>query len=160
MMMDQGTERFTHNFVLFKRPEWWKYNWQAQQSGQTIILDQEQQNLWETQENLGWRKRSALFCQKSFFLHFTCILPIFDAHPFCLFPHYPARTLRALGLLWGSYGKNRIFLAKNRDFGPKKTFTIGWTPCSGHDREKLFKEKSCLCPNNQGGNVILGDFLG
>ena len=124
MMMDQGTERFTHNFVLFKRPEWWKYNWQAQQSGQTIILDQEQQNLWETQENLGWRKRSALFCQKSFFLHFTCILTIFDAHPFCLFPHYPARTLRALGLfladgaptvVWGKpfWRVGRFFCYKN-----------------------------------------------
>ena len=36
----------------------------------------------------------------------------------------------------------------------------GDSPCSGHDRKKLFKEKKCLCPRIKGGNVILGDFLG
>ena len=41
----------------------------------------------------------------------------------------------------GSYCKNRIFWPKTEIFCPKKTFS------SGHDREKLFKEKSTLYQN-------------
>jgi len=51
----------------------------------------------------------------------------------------------------GSYGKNRIFGPKTKILVPKKGTTFGDSPCSGHDRKKLFKEKKCLCPNNQGG---------
>ena len=32
--------------------------------------------------------------------------------------------------------------------------------CSGHDRKKLFKEKSCLCPNNERGKCHFGWFFG
>ena len=38
------------------------------------------------------------------------------------------------------------FWAKNQDLGPKK-LTSGWTPCSGHDREKLCKQNSTLFRN-------------
>ena len=31
---------------------------------------------------------------------------------------------------------------------------------SSHDRKKLFKEKKCLCPNNQGGKCHFGWFFG
>ena len=31
---------------------------------------------------------------------------------------------------------------------------------SSHDRKKLFKEKKCLCPNNQGGKCHFGRFFG
>ena len=37
----------------------------------------------------------------------------------------------------GSYGKNRIFGPKPRFRAQKKTFTSGWTPCSGHDQKKV-----------------------
>ena len=43
----------------------------------------------------------------------------------------------------GFLGQKPKFWAK------KKGVTFGDSPCSGHDRKKLFKEKKCLCPNNQ-----------
>ena len=65
----------------------------------------------------------------------------------------------------GSYGKNRIFWAKNQNFGPKKKESLfDRNHVLGHDWKKLFKEKKCLCPNNQGGEmsfwVIKTHFLG
>ena len=53
-----------------------------------------------------------------------------------------------IGVVW----QKSDFLAKNRNFGD--------SPCSGHDRKKLFKEKSAFAQIIKGGNVILGDFLG
>ena len=47
----------------------------------------------------------------------------------------------------GSYGKNRILGPKTEISGPKKVLTSGWTPCSGHNREKLCKQKSTLFQN-------------
>ena len=60
----------------------------------------------------------------------------------------------------GPYGKNRIFGPKTEILGPKNAYTFGDSPCSGHDRKKLFKEKKCLCPNNQGGKCHFGWFFG
>ena len=58
----------------------------------------------------------------------------------------------------GSYGKNLIFWPKTKILGQKKAVTFGDSPCSGHDRKKLFKEKKCLCPNNQGGKCPFFSF--
>ena len=55
-------------------------------------------------------------------------------------------SLRKLGFWYSSYIR-WIFWPKTDISGPKTTFTFGWTPCSGHDREKLFKEKSTLFQN-------------
>ena len=61
----------------------------------------------------------------------------------------------------GLYGKNQIFGQKPKFWAKKKEVTFGDSPCSGHDRKKLFKEKSCLCPNNQGEKChFWGDFFG
>merc|ERR1711867_120950 len=57
-----------------------------------------------------------------------------------------------IGVVW----QKSDFLAKNQNFGPKKKEPLLFPyPCSGHDRKKLFKEKSCLCPNNQGGKAAI-----
>merc|ERR1711867_73451 len=55
-----------------------------------------------------------------------------------------------IGVVW----QKSDFLAKNQNFGPKKKEPLLFPyPCSGHDRKKLYKEKSCLSPNNQGGGA-------
>ena len=53
------------------------------------------------------------------------------------------------------------FWAKNRDIGPRKKDSF----LAGHHvlattGKKLFKEKECLCPNNQGGKCHFGRFFG
>ena len=62
-------------------------------------------------------------------------------------------SLTKIGVVW----QKSDFWTKNRNFGPKKKApTFSSSPCSGHDRKKLFKEKKCLCPNNQGGKCHFG----
>ena len=53
---------------------------------------------------------------------------------------------------WGRMAKIGFLGQKPKFWAQKTAVTFGDSPCSGHDRKKLFKEKSCLCPNNQGGN--------
>ena len=55
---------------------------------------------------------------------------------------------------WGRMAKIRFLDQTPKFWAQKKGVTFSNSPCSGHDRKKLFKEKKCLCPNNQGGNVI------
>ena len=70
---------------------------------------------------------------------------------------YQARALRALGLLLGDRMAKIGFLDQKLKFwAQKKAVTFSNSPCSGHDRKKLFKEKSGLCPNNQGGKCHFG----
>ena len=80
------------------------------------------------ESGLEEKLRSVLFCKKSFFLHFTCILPIFYDQPFCLFPHYPARTLRALGLFLAdgapTEGRGKTFWRVGKQYNSKITGKI------------------------------------
>ena len=60
-----------------------------------------------------------------------------------------------IGVIW----QKLDFSTKNRNFGPKKRHPL-LSPNHGRDRIKLFKEKKCLCPNNQGGKCHFGWFFG
>ena len=60
----------------------------------------------------------------------------------------------------GSFDKIGFLDQKPKFWAQKKALTFGDSPCSGHDRKKLFKEKKCLCPNNQGGKCHFGWFFG
>ena len=51
------------------------------------------------------------------------------------------------------YGDYSLIIAKNRNFGPKKRGPLLY-PNHGHDRKKLFKEKSAFAQIIKGGNVI------
>ena len=53
----------------------------------------------------------------------------------------------------GLHGKNQIL-------GPKKKLTSQDSPCCGHDRIGLIKEKACLCSNNYHPKYHFGWFLG
>ena len=57
---------------------------------------------------------------------------------------------------WGRMAKIRFLDQKLKFWAQKKAITSSGKPCSGHDRKKLFKEKKCLCPNNQGGKCYFG----
>ena len=57
---------------------------------------------------------------------------------------------------WGRMAKIGFFGQKPKFWAKKKAYTFGDSPCSGNDQKKLFKEKSCLCPNNQGGKCHFG----
>ena len=57
---------------------------------------------------------------------------------------------------WGRMAKIGFLGKKPKFWAQKKAPTFGDSPCSGHDRKKLFKEKKCLCPNNQGGKCHFG----
>ena len=59
-------------------------------------------------------------------------------------------------LIISSMAKIGIFGQKPKFWAQKIGPTFGDSPCSGHDRKKLFKEKKCLCPNNQGGKCHFG----
>ena len=62
-------------------------------------------------------------------------------------PRAKKRPLTKIGVVW----QISDFLAKNRDFCPKKKLTYEGTSCSGHDRKKLFtlfgpRGGGTLCP--------------
>merc|ERR1711873_72769 len=61
---------------------------------------------------------------------------------------------------WGRMAKIGFLGQKPKFWAQKKAYTFGDSPCSGHDRKKLFKEKKCLCQNNQGGKCHFGRFFG
>ena len=55
---------------------------------------------------------------------------------------------RAIDQNWGRMAKVGFFCQKPRFQAPPKKLTSWDSPCSCHDRKKLFKEISCLFPNN------------
>ena len=68
--------------------------------------------------------------------------------------HLARAQSEALGLLLAdgapTVGRGKKFWAQ------KKAYTFSNSPCSGHDRKNLLKEKKCLCPKNQGGKCHFG----
>merc|ERR1712155_473183 len=67
---------------------------------------------------------------------------------------------RVINENWDRMAKIGFFGQKPKFWAQKKAVTFGDSPCSGHDRKKLFKEKKGLCPNNQGGKCHFGRFFG
>ena len=56
----------------------------------------------------------------------------------------------------GCMAKIEFLDQKTKFWAQKKAVTSQGSPCSGHDRKKLFNEKKCLCLNNQGGKCHFG----
>ena len=63
---------------------------------------------------------------------------------------------RAVDQNWGRMAKIGFLDQKTKFWAQKKAVTSQGSPCSGHDRKKLFNEKKCLCLNNQGGKCHFG----
>ena len=62
-----------------------------------------------------------------------------------------------IGVVW----QKLDFWAKNQNFGPKiRESLLVIHHVLATTGKSCSKKKKCFCPNNQGGNVILGDFLG